>query len=185
VDVPIGNVNVNFAGVTTAGLTTVVATTPGPTDPPPPAGFALGDPPVYYAIETDAVVTPPITVCIDYTGTNFDNEALIQLRHFEPPNWVDVTVSRDPVNDVICGEADSLSLWAIFDDQTQQCVRDPRRRHNCLVCIGKGKRQTTISIRKELLNLFLRLGADNGKCPTPPKPPKPPKHDDDDDGRRH
>jgi hypothetical protein len=40
------------------------------------------------------------------------------------------------------------------------------------VCIKKGKKQRTLSVKEDKLSLFLRHGATPGKCP---------RHDDDDD----
>jgi hypothetical protein len=53
------------------------------------------------------------------------------------------------------------------------CVRDPRHRGRCLVCLEKGKEQRTLSVERRKLDLFLRRGATPGACPR--------HHDDDDD----
>jgi hypothetical protein len=52
------------------------------------------------------------------------------------------------------------------------CVRDPRQRGKCLVCLEKGKKERTLSVERRRLDSFLRHGATPGACP---------RHDDDDD----
>jgi hypothetical protein len=181
VEVSIDNVTVTFSEVTAGGQTTV-ATIPNPIDPPPPAGFALGDPPVYYEIDTQNVVfMPPVTVCIDYTGTAFDNEALVQLRHFEAPNWVDVTDTRDTVNNIVCGDVQSLSPFAVFEPipptptPTVSPSPTPKPQFKIKLC---HKRKNTIEVGSlRALIAHLRHGDRLGPCK------KKRKHDDNQRGR--
>jgi len=103
-------VTVTFDSVTTGGQTTVTSSGTGT---PPPSGFKVGNPPVYYEIATTAGVTPPIKVCITYTGISYSNENKLRLFHQSASGgWEDVTTSVDTVNDIICGEVSSLSPFA-------------------------------------------------------------------------
>jgi hypothetical protein len=104
-----GGVAMAFASVTTAGNTTLTTSSSGPT---PPGGFGLGSPATYYSLTTTATFTGPITVCINYTGISFTSGP--QLFHFDGGSWVDVTVSVDTVNHIICGSVSSLSPFGIF-----------------------------------------------------------------------
>ncbi len=105
---------VTFDEVTTPGSTTLALSTEGPT---PPAGFAPGEPATYYDISTTAVVTPPITVCINYTGVSFEDETQLRLWHYENGAWVDQTIpgSLDTNANTICALANSLSPFTVLE----------------------------------------------------------------------
>jgi HYR domain len=112
VPVTVGPVSLTFTDVTRAGMTTVTMATSGPT---PPAGFRLGDPPIYFDIATTAVFED-VTICINYTGISYINESSLSLWHFEEGDgWVDRTETLDAVNNIICAEVGSLSPFAIFE----------------------------------------------------------------------
>jgi hypothetical protein len=55
----------------------------------------------------------PITVCINYNSTQYTDPSAAQLLHFEAGNWIDITISNDVTNSIICGQANSLSPFAI------------------------------------------------------------------------
>ena len=102
-------ITVTFDAVTAAGDTTATATT----GPPPPSGFSVGDPPVYYDITTTASYTPPVEVCVSYAGVSFGS-GTPRLFHFESDAWADVTTSADVGSQVVCGSVSSLSPFALF-----------------------------------------------------------------------
>jgi hypothetical protein len=106
-----GPVGVTFAEVTQTGITSVAITSP-PSGTPPPTGFTLGDPPVYFNITTGATFVPPITVCIKYTGITFADENMLRLFHQTGGVWEDVTTRLDIYSDIICGTSSSLSPFA-------------------------------------------------------------------------
>jgi hypothetical protein len=113
-------VTMTFSEVTNAGDTTAEASETGPA---PPEGFQLGtDPPTYFDIDTTADYTPPVEICIDYSGMNVKNEKKLQLMHWNGTNWEDVTTSLDTVNDIICGEVTTLSVFVIVVDTTPPSV---------------------------------------------------------------
>jgi hypothetical protein len=106
-------VTLTFSEVTQEGTTSLTSSSNGPS---PPSGFQLGDPPTYYELTTEAVIfSGLVTVCIDYSGVDFGDETQLQLKHAENGEWVDATLSLDTKNNIICGNVDSLSPFAIFE----------------------------------------------------------------------
>jgi hypothetical protein len=103
-----------FGTVTSEGNTTV---TPSGTGTPPPQGFKLGNPPVYYNIETTASYTGPIRICMMYSGIAYSNEAKLKLFHRTSTGWQDVTDPGypDTAYKTICGTVNSLSVFAMFE----------------------------------------------------------------------
>lgn len=122
-------VSVMFSGIVQPGVTTLQVLTTGPNLP---SGFMLGNPPLFYEVSTTATFTPPATVCIDYTGTTFQNVATLRLFHFEDTTgdgvadaWVDRTILPiDTVNQVICASVTSLSLFAALEHANRPPVAD-------------------------------------------------------------
>ncbi len=109
-------ITVTFDTVIEGGNTALCT---GPHGPPPPSGFALGNPAVYYEINTTAIYSGAIEVCIDYSGISYANENNLKLKHKkESEPWQDVTSSLDTDNDIICGIVDSLSVFAILTSVT-------------------------------------------------------------------
>jgi probable HAF family extracellular repeat protein len=96
-------VSLIFSNVSTAGTTTL---TISPNGPPPPTGFALGNPAVYYELATSASFTGPVQICITYSG------AAPALFHYENNAWVDVTSAV--LAGQVCGVVSSLSPFAVF-----------------------------------------------------------------------
>jgi len=105
---------VTFSMVTQAGGTGVSTSSTGNA---PPAGFELGDPPVYYDVATSASYTGTIVLCFNYAGITFNGQP--RLFHFQNSTWVDVTISVDTTNQVVCGSVTSLSPFAIFSSGVQ------------------------------------------------------------------
>ncbi len=108
-------VTVEFESVTTGGETTVTSSGTGQ---PPPEGFKLGNPPVYYSIETTAGYSGPIQICIDYSDITYGNESKLRLFHqTDGGNWEDATDPGypDTANKIICGTVSSLSIFSIME----------------------------------------------------------------------
>jgi hypothetical protein len=127
VQIPLtGNNTYNISGTVTFSLVTVTGDTTAEvtdTGPAAPEGFQLGtDPPAYFDIDTTAQYTPPVQVCIDYSGMNVTNEDNLKLMHWNGTNWEDVTTSLDTVNDIICGEVTTLSVFTMVVDTTPPSV---------------------------------------------------------------
>jgi len=114
---PSGNqsISLTFATVTAGGDTTVQTVDPTKTESAvtPPAGFSLGDPPVYYEISTTAAFTGPVNVCFNYGGIIFPS-GTPRLYHYDNGEWMDITTSVDPATTTICGTTMSFSPFAIF-----------------------------------------------------------------------
>jgi len=107
-------VTIQFDTVSGAGSTTVQVIDPAGSDSPaPPAGFTLGDPPLYYEIHTTASFSGPVSVCFNYAGISFGT-GTPRLFHFEAGAWTDITTSVDTAAMTICGTATSFSPFAIF-----------------------------------------------------------------------
>jgi hypothetical protein len=114
-------VTLTFSSVTQSGVTSLTMSSGGP---PPPAGFQLGTPPVYYELTTTAVFAGSITVCIDYTGITFAGPPA--LYHLENGLMVDRTVFVDALNEIVCGSVTSLSPFALFQDGATPAITDVR-----------------------------------------------------------
>lgn len=114
---PVENVALSFDSVTSGGTTTVATTNTSPVSAP--AGFQLGDIPVYYEISSTAVFTGNVEVCFNYDPEAVNGpEADLRVAHYDtalsPPGWVDVTVL--PVNtseNKICAQVTHFSPFAI------------------------------------------------------------------------
>jgi probable HAF family extracellular repeat protein len=102
-------VSLTFQSVTAAGRTTLTTSATGQS---PPSGFALGTPAEYYDLSTTASFEGLVTVCIDYSGIQFETSP-VSLFHFENNAWVDRTSSVDETNHVVCAAVSSFSPFVI------------------------------------------------------------------------
>ena len=102
-------VTLTFTNVSQPGVTSL---TTGPTGPPPPIGFQLGNPRVYYKLSTTAIYTGSVTICINYTGISFTQ--LPHVYHYQNSAWTDVTTSINTTNMIACGTTTSFSPFALF-----------------------------------------------------------------------
>jgi hypothetical protein len=93
---------------------------------PPPIGFRVGSPPVYYEITTTAVFTGEIEICIDYTGVTFTNNdnpnGNIELFHQSATGWEQITMTIDSVNHTVCGRTTSLSPFVIAEVNSKPVI---------------------------------------------------------------
>jgi len=106
--------DVLFANVSQAGTTTLSITSGGPT---PPTGFKLGNPPIYFGLQTTASFTGQVEVCIDYSGIGFGSPSSLKLFHHENDAWVDITTSLDTTDNIICGSVTSFSAFGVFEPE--------------------------------------------------------------------
>lgn len=110
VSVSLGNVSVTFDTVTGPGNTEAAESDTGP---PLPVDFqASCSPPLYYDVNTSAVYSGSIEVCIQYDDTTCD-ETDMRLLHDEGGAWVDRTTSIDTVSNIICATVTSLSDFVL------------------------------------------------------------------------
>ena len=111
-EVTVDNTTVTFSEVTGDGLTTILRDD----DPPElPGGYQFcGE---YYEVSTTATVAGPITICMTYEDEDVPggNEEALCLLHYNEalPGYEDITISRDPVNNIVCGQVDSLSVFGL------------------------------------------------------------------------
>jgi hypothetical protein len=68
----------------------------------------------YYSITTTATFGAPVTICITYDPTQFNDPTTLRVFHFDN-TWLDVTTSNDPVGGKICGQTSSLSPFLIAE----------------------------------------------------------------------
>ncbi|MFQ5852452.1 MAG: PKD domain-containing protein, partial [Candidatus Binatia bacterium] len=112
VEVAVDGNTVTFGQVTTSGNTKVTTTSTGPAIP---SLFKLGTPPTYFDFTTTAVYSPPVTLCMDYSAIRFGNEGQLKLWQWSGTGWLDITISLDTQNDIICGQGSTLSIFAIVE----------------------------------------------------------------------
>jgi Tol biopolymer transport system component len=105
-------VQLTFNTVDGSGTTTVTSSAQGD---PPPVGFQLGDPPVYYELTTTAGGFSSVTVCFSYDPTAFQDPAKLKLFHGVDGAWTDVTTSHDQANHILCGTTTSLSPFMLAE----------------------------------------------------------------------
>ena len=115
-------VTIKFANIQTGGISTVVSSKTGP---PPPSGFASGNPSTYYDVQTTAVFTGTVSVCINYSLSSYLNPIGLGLFHYVNNAWIDATVTLDLINQIVCGSAGSLSPFAVFERITPVPVPGP------------------------------------------------------------
>jgi probable HAF family extracellular repeat protein len=101
-----------FESVVEGGVTTVTASDTGPTVP---GGFQLPEPPVFFDVQTTAVVSGIITLCFSWAEGALQNESNARLLHFEGDQWLDITTSVNQQSNTVCGQATSLSPFAIAE----------------------------------------------------------------------
>jgi Tol biopolymer transport system component len=111
--VTVDNVTVTFSDVIAEGVTTILRDD----DPPEvPTGYQFDY--QFYELNTTAEVMGPVTICMTYTdeevppGPAEDDLAILHYDEVAQV-WEDITTSRDTANNIICGQADSLSPIAL------------------------------------------------------------------------
>ncbi|MGH9946571.1 MAG: choice-of-anchor Q domain-containing protein [Pyrinomonadaceae bacterium] len=113
VAVQMGTVSVTFGGVSQAGTTSQYSIAPASAGPVP-MGFTFGPGLPAYEITTNAVYTPPVTVCIQVPSvTTAVAFAALYLFHFENGALRDRTSLRDFATKTICAEVTSLSPFVV------------------------------------------------------------------------
>lgn len=114
ISIPLSSGTITFSTVISKGDTTVITTNAGPI---PPTGFQMGEHPIYYEIMTTATFIGPISVCLSYDDTvltQSEENNLVLLHHRDDTQtWENITSSRDPINNVVCGITDSFSIFVV------------------------------------------------------------------------
>jgi hypothetical protein len=107
----VDDVTVTFSEVSGEGVTTIMRDD----DPPDvPTGFIFDY--EFYELNTTAEITGPITICMTYTDEEVPPaaEADLAILHWDGAEWIDITTSHDTLNNIICGQTDSLSPIALY-----------------------------------------------------------------------
>ena len=119
------SLDVTFDSVPGAGPTLQVAVspTPPPSVPEPTGGaFSLGDPAIYYELQTSTGQLPgsSATLCFNYAGINFGGNTP-RLLHYENVSgnweWKDITTSVDTATTTVCGVTTSFSPFTIVGSE--------------------------------------------------------------------
>jgi hypothetical protein len=111
-----GQVSLLFESVQSGGTTTVTASpTPASGATTSPPEFKVGQPPVYYDVNTTATFAGGITICFSWQEGQFHNENAVLLFHHEGGAWHDITSTRDMTANTVCGQTSSLSPFALFE----------------------------------------------------------------------
>lgn len=109
-----------FENVTTEGNTDVIEQTDGPA---PPSGIATMpmDPQTYYNIVTTADYNGEIVISLEYDEANLAcPEYHLSLYHHDGVDWIDITTSRDIINNIITGITTSLSPFIMAQDTANE-----------------------------------------------------------------
>jgi len=106
--------NLRFGSVSVSGNSFA---TPTPTPPAPvPGAWVVSTPAVYTNITTTATYSSGLglDVCLVYDETTFPgDEDYATLLHYTGGSWVDVTTSRNPATNQVCGHVSSLSYFVV------------------------------------------------------------------------
>jgi len=118
------DISIIFESVTQAGFTEVTVTPDGPA-PPGSVGIVPLGSATYYDIQTTAVYTGNIEICITYDEVEVtgDESALVML-HYTDGEWTDITSSHDLLGNVICGLTPSLSFLVLAEPCCDSRVGD-------------------------------------------------------------
>jgi len=117
-----GSGSVVFGQVTVSGSTSVAPLTPLSPAYRAPSGFSLPDSAAIVDVQTSAVFTGQVQVCVPFNSGAYPfgiNGA--RLFHFENGTWRDVTTSVNRVTGVACGLTTSLSPFAV-GTPTASCI---------------------------------------------------------------
>jgi hypothetical protein len=112
IDAPI--ISLTFDSVSVSGDTSIIITENGPQ---PPAGLRLlgiDGGTTYVDINTTATFVGDVEICINYSGFTppVDPDEL-SLAHIVDGEWINITLSKDLLNQVLCGSTPSFSFFAI------------------------------------------------------------------------
>jgi WD40 repeat protein len=147
---PEPGMNLTFDNVSEGGTATVETSTTAPGGGPGGLEFQG----LYYDINTTCVYSGPVTICLSYddTGMTPEQEASLRLMHWVTADqvWRDITTSVDTVNNVICGSADSLSVFALATFPVFDGFLQPINMPPSLMSVFKQK--STIPVKFRLLD---------------------------------
>lgn len=108
---PEPGVTLTFSSVSASGATTVTTSTTNPG--PGISGFQFVG--TFYEIETNAAFNGNVELCLSYddTGLAADQEADLQVMHYDGVAWEPLRTSVDTVNNIACAVTSSFSTFAL------------------------------------------------------------------------
>jgi len=113
IEIAIENVTITFDTVNILGQTEVTTDSTGPSIPGDITTVPT-EPQKYYNISTSAIYQGPVTICVSYDDSEIlTDETDMTMLHYYDSSWIDIAVSHDTVNNIICGETESLSPFII------------------------------------------------------------------------
>jgi uncharacterized delta-60 repeat protein len=120
------DVTVEFGSVQTAGGTSAELIDPQWAGQLPP-GYEIAGADLAFEIYTTAGYTGPVTICFVLSSLDPDTFAAARILHNDGTGLIDVTSSKDPATQTICGDVNSLSPFVVAR-QTARPVPAPRAR---------------------------------------------------------
>lgn len=124
VEIAIENVTITFDTVNILGQTEVTIDSTGPSIPGDITTVPI-EPQRYYNISTSAIYQGPVTICMSYDDSEIlTDEAEMTMLHYYDSSWIDIAVSHDTVNNIICGETESLSPFVVTQPKSATSIED-------------------------------------------------------------
>ena len=115
-----------FQEVINGGITRLIAIT---SPLAPPSGYEVPGTPLYFAIQSTALLSGEITACVSYADAQTTDPSELRLfRWVNPGPWLNVTESLNTGTQQICGTAQAgqnapnTVQWAIFRPNTPPTV---------------------------------------------------------------
>jgi len=155
-----------------------------------PTGFFFDY--AFYELATTAEVTGPITICMTYTDEEVPPaaEAALAILHWDGAQWIDITTSRDPANNTICAQTDTLSPIALYGIRKTKFPDVPAwgfgtdgldphwAYYQVMACVearivsgyGDGTYQPTESVARDTMAVFIARAMAGGDANVPAGP---------------
>jgi len=104
----VGEIEITITNVTDPGATYLDIIDPSQIPSTPPGGF------IFFDAGTTAEYSGYIYVIVHYNESNIPvPENQLKIYHYENGAWVDITYTRDPVNNTVTGRTTSLSPFGV------------------------------------------------------------------------
>ena len=117
-------VMLSFSTVTSPGNVSLATSTTGPALP---AGFQSGTPATYYMIETSAVYSGSIQICINYSGVSFTDPSQLSIWHYDTTQsaWTQLATTVNTATTTACASTPSLSPFALLQPAYVAQIQPP------------------------------------------------------------
>lgn len=109
-------IDLTFPEVTSGGTVLAQLATPGAGGYPPlPADSTGGTAGLFFDLTASTGFVPPVTICVTFDPTRFDEPSTIGLFHYVAGAWVRLDAAQSPAPGFICAEVESFSPFALLD----------------------------------------------------------------------